>query len=69
MQDYLMMLIQIFLTLSHQNVVLVFALQLMKILLLSFIALVFIKKICLVIAWNASTKNNLMHTDVYRSEN
>ena len=40
----------------------------MKILLLSFIALVFIKKICLVIAWNASTKNNLMHTDVYRSE-
>ena len=44
MQDYLMILIQIFLTLSHQNVVLVFALQLMKILLLSFIAPVFIKK-------------------------
>ena len=44
MQDYVMMLIQMFLTLSHQNVVPVFALQLMKILLLLFIALVFIKK-------------------------
>ena len=56
MQDYLMMLIQMFLTLSHQNVVPVFALQLMKILLLLFIALVFIKKNCLIIAWDAEQR-------------